>query len=185
MSVNVKGVLICVRAMSKAMAAQEPRTIKSRNGTRDIGRGSIVNVASANSYVGLPAKTAYVTSKHAVSGITKCAGNRFPPSFHFFCRTLSRSFFLNMFLVAIDNTTHGIRVNAVCPSWVHTPMLEEEIRLNPTVQSAIQAACPFGRVAEAEEVADVIVFLCSPGASYVTGTGLMIDAGLTLTVHVG
>ena len=74
MNVNVKGVLICVRAMSKAMAAQEPRTIKSRNGTRDIGRGSIVNVASANSYVGLPGKTAYVTSKHAVSGITKSAG---------------------------------------------------------------------------------------------------------------
>ena len=74
MSVNVKGVLICVRAMSKAMAAQEPRTIKSRNGTRDIGRGSIVNVASANSYAGMPGKTAYVTSKHAVSGITKSAG---------------------------------------------------------------------------------------------------------------
>ena len=74
MNVNVKGVLICVRAMSKAMAAQEPRTVKGRNGTRDIGRGSIVNVASANSYAGLPGKTAYVTSKHAVSGITKNAG---------------------------------------------------------------------------------------------------------------
>ena len=74
MNVNVKGNLICVRAMSKAMAAQAPRTIKSRNGTRDTGRGSIVNVASANSYAGLPGKTAYVTSKHAVMGITKSAG---------------------------------------------------------------------------------------------------------------
>lgn len=64
-------------------------------------------------------------------------------------------------------------------------MLEEEIRLNPSVPDAIKAACPFGRVAEPEEVADVIVFLSSAGASYVTGTGLIIDAGLTLTLHVG
>ena len=64
-------------------------------------------------------------------------------------------------------------------------MLDEEIRLNPPVADAINAACPLGRVAEPEEVADVIVFLCSPGASYVTGTGLIVDAGLTLRVHVG
>lgn len=64
-------------------------------------------------------------------------------------------------------------------------MLEEEIRLNPSVPDAIKSACPFGRVAEPEEVADVIVFLCSPAASYVTGTGLIVDAGLTLTLHMG
>lgn len=89
------------------------------------------------------------------------------------------------FFVAIDNTPHVVRVNAVCPSCVRTPMLEEEIRLNPSVPNAIKAVCPFDRIAEPEEVADVIVFLCSPGASYVTGTGLIIDAGLTLTLHVG
>ena len=178
MNVNVKGILICNRAMSKAMAAQEPRTFKSRNGTRDIGRGSIVNVASANSYAGLPGKTAYVTSKHAVMGITKSAGTL--PSFPVDSELLD-----DRFAVAIDNTAHRVRVNAVCPSWVRTPMLEEEIRLNPSVPDAIKAACPFGRIAEPEEVADVIVFLCSPGASYVTGTGLIIDAGLTLTLHLG
>ena len=74
MNVNVKGVLVCVRAMSKAMLAQESRAIKSRSGIRDIGRGSIINVASANSYAPLPGKTAYTTSKHAVMGITKSAG---------------------------------------------------------------------------------------------------------------
>ena len=178
MNVNVKGILICNRAMSKAMASQEPRTIKSRNGTRDIGRGSIVNVASANSYIGLPGKTAYVTSKHAVMGITKSAGML--PSFPVDSELLN-----DRFAVAIDNTPHRVRVNAVCPSWVRTPMLEEEIRLNPSVPDTIKAACPFGRIAEPEEVADVIVFLCSPGASYVTGTGLIIDAGLTLTLHLG
>ena len=62
MDVIVKGVLICVRAMSAAM--------------RDIGRGGIVNVASAKSYAGLPGKTAYVASKHAVMGITKNVGTR-------------------------------------------------------------------------------------------------------------
>ena len=74
MNVNAKGVMICTRAVSKVMLTQEPRTMKSRNGTRDIGRGSIINVGSANSYVALPGKVAYVSSKHAMMGITKTAG---------------------------------------------------------------------------------------------------------------
>ena len=78
----------------------------------------------------------------------------------------------------------GVRVNAVCPSWVRTPMVEEECRKNPALEGAIKQMSPFGRAAELEEVAGVIVFLCSANASYVTGTGLMIDAGLTLTVHL-
>ena len=81
MNVNVKGVLVCVRAMSKAMLAQEPRTIKSRNGVRDIGRGLIINVAPANSYAPLPGKTAYIILKHAVMGITKSAGMKFFSNF--------------------------------------------------------------------------------------------------------
>lgn len=85
MDVNVKGVLICVRAMSAAMTNQGPRTTKSRNGTREIDRGAIVKVALAKSYAGLPGKTAYVASKHAVMGITKNAGTRFF-SFLFSCR---------------------------------------------------------------------------------------------------
>ena len=63
-------------------------------------------------------------------------------------------------------------------------MLEEECRINPSVRDTIKAVCPLGRMAEPEEVADVIVFLCSPGASYVTGTGLIVDAGVTLTMHI-
>ena len=66
--------MICTRAVSKVMLAQDSRSVKTRSGTRNIGRGSIVNIGSANSYAALPGKVAYVTSKHAMMGITKTAG---------------------------------------------------------------------------------------------------------------
>lgn len=78
MNVNAKGLMLCVRAQIKAMQAQEPRSYTSRSGTRDIGRGVIINVASANAYAGLPGKMAYTVSKHAVLGITKMAGKQMP-----------------------------------------------------------------------------------------------------------
>ena len=74
MNVNATGLMLCVRAQLKTMQSQEPKTYTSRSGTRDIGRGVIINVASANSYAGLPGKMAYTVSKHAVMGITKMAG---------------------------------------------------------------------------------------------------------------
>lgn len=86
---------------------------------------------------------------------------------------------------AADNVKHHIRVNAVCPSWVDTPMMERALEKTPQLQKLIQVMAPPGRMAAPEEVADVIVFLCSPAASYVNGTGLLIDAGLTLSVHTG
>ena len=74
MNVNAKGILVCTRAVTKAMMVQESRLVETRNGKRDLGRGSIVNIGSANSYAALPGKVAYVTSKHAVMGTTKTAG---------------------------------------------------------------------------------------------------------------
>jgi NAD(P)-dependent dehydrogenase (short-subunit alcohol dehydrogenase family) len=74
MAINVKGTLLCVRAVTKAMIKQEPLSIKGRNGLRSLGRGSIVNLGSANSYVALAGKAPYTISKHAVMGITKTAG---------------------------------------------------------------------------------------------------------------
>lgn len=73
MNINARGNLVCVRAQVAAMLKQEPKTWTSRNGTRDIGRGAIVNIASANSYVGLPGKGSYTISKHAFMAITKMA----------------------------------------------------------------------------------------------------------------
>lgn len=67
--------MLCVSSVSKVMAAQEPRSFESRHGgTRSLGRGSIVNLGSVNSYVGVPGMMPYTASKHAVIGITKTAG---------------------------------------------------------------------------------------------------------------
>ncbi|KAL8786816.1 MAG: hypothetical protein Q9213_002553 [Squamulea squamosa] len=158
MNVNAKGVLTCTRAVSKAMLAQDVRYAKSRKGTRDVGKGCIVNLGSANSYAAIPGKVAYVASKHAMMGITKTA--------------------------ALDCATQGVRINAVCPTWVRTPMFEEECTKNPQLQEMVKALSPLGRAAEPEEIAGAVLFLCSSAASYITGTGLVIDSGLTLTVHM-
>ena len=73
-NINVNGVMISIQAITKAMLKQEPRTVQSRNGERDLGRGSIVVISSANGYMALPAKAGYITSKHAVLGLVKTAG---------------------------------------------------------------------------------------------------------------
>jgi hypothetical protein len=78
MSINARGNLLCVRAEAAAMRKQTPKTWASRNGTRDIGRGVIINIASANSFAGLPGKGAYTISKHASMGITKMADESEP-----------------------------------------------------------------------------------------------------------
>lgn len=85
---------------------------------------------------------------------------------------------------ALDHAADGVRGNAVCPTWVRTPMVEEECRRNQTVMQMVEAIVPLKRMAELEEIADMIVFLCSPSASYVTGTGIIVDTGVTLTVHM-
>lgn len=79
MNINARGNLLCVKAQVAAMLKQEPKTWTSRNGTRDIGRGAIVNIASANSYVGLPSKGSYTISKHAFMATTKMAGKKAVP----------------------------------------------------------------------------------------------------------
>lgn len=73
----------------------------------------------------------------------------------------------------------------VCPSWVATPMFTEECNRTPPTPDFIKAAVSTGRPAEAGEVAEEISFLCSSAATYINGVGLLIDAGLTLTVHLG
>ena len=86
------------------------------------------------------------------------------------------------FCLAVDALAlrSEIRVNAVCPGWVDTPMVQDAISTNPTLAYAIQNATPLKRAANVDEVADYIVFLSSPSASYINGTSLAIDAGFTL-----
>ena len=85
---------------------------------------------------------------------------------------------------ALDNARHGIRVNAVCPAWVNTPMVAETSKQNPALE-AMTKANPLKRIAEPQEVADVIVFLCSGGASYVNGAAWMVDGGMGVSVLNG
>jgi NAD(P)-dependent dehydrogenase (short-subunit alcohol dehydrogenase family) len=76
-------------------------------------------------------------------------------------------------------------VNTVCPAFTDTPMMEAVLQRSPQVGQMIEKFSPLGRQATTEEVADYILFLSSPSASYINGTSLMIDAGLTLTAVGG
>jgi len=158
LNVNLKGVMLCVRAVTKAMLGQEPQLYTGRHGERTLGRGSIVNLGSITSHMAGPSMMAYTASKHAVLGLTKVA--------------------------ALDNVLHHIRVNAVCPWWTHTPMLHRSVEELPEIEK-VAASTPVGRAAFPEEVANVVVFLCSPSASYINGTGLAVDAGTTLMLRIG
>ena len=123
------------------------------------GGGSIVNLASIASKVGIPDRFAYSMSKGAV-----------------FSMTLS---------VARDFVDKGIRCNCVCPARVHTPFVDGFIAKNYPGQEAemfakLSAGQPIGRMGEPEEIATLIAFLCSNKAAFITGSAYDIDGGVTL-----
>ncbi|KAI1505512.1 short chain dehydrogenase [Biscogniauxia marginata] len=155
---NIAGAVRFVRAVMRAMAQQEPLTFPgtSRHSSRSLGRGSIILLGSISSLIGTPGMIAYTTAKHAIIGIVKSA--------------------------AVDSLAlqSAIRVNAVCPAWVDTPMVQNAIETNPVLKQAIDNITPLKRAATVDEVADYIVFLSSPSASFINGTALPIDAGFTL-----
>ena len=117
------------------------------------GGGAIINTASIAGLVSAPHMASYVTAKHGVVGLTRSA--------------------------ALDLINLGIRVNAVCPAAVRTAMLEPALAI-PGVGASMAADHPIGRVAEAEEVAKVVLFLASDDASFIVGHALTIDGGLTI-----
>jgi NAD(P)-dependent dehydrogenase (short-subunit alcohol dehydrogenase family) len=112
------------------------------------GGGTIINMASMASQVVLPGMPAYCASKGAVLQLTRTAAVEYAPA--------------------------AIRINAICPGAVDTPMLR---RTGQAVVDASVAATPMGRLARPEEIAALAVFLASDDASYVTGTGLTVDGG--------
>ncbi|KAI9931400.1 hypothetical protein ASPWEDRAFT_25723 [Aspergillus wentii DTO 134E9] len=150
--INTKGVLNCVQAVGKIMQTQEPLIVNGRNGPRQAGRGSIVNLGSIHSFMAGGFITEYNVSKHAVLGLTKSA--------------------------AIDLAPFGVRVNVICPSWVDTPMINGGCETTLNLRDMAAKAVPLSRVAQPEEVADVILFMCSANASYVTGSSWTVDGGL-------
>ncbi|MCW0216428.1 MAG: SDR family oxidoreductase [Pseudonocardia sp.] len=114
------------------------------------GEGAIVNMASILGSVAVPGAAAYVASKHAVVGLTRTT--------------------------ALDYAQTGIRVNAVGPGFIDTPLLSER---TPEAHEELLGRHPVGRLGEAEEVAAVVGFLVSPSASFVTGAYYTVDGGYT------
>jgi len=125
-------------------------------------RGAVVNVASVNGILAGPGWTSYCVSKAGLIMLAKCVAN--------------------------DYGRQGVRANAVCPGWVRTPMgdhdMDEMAAAQGTDREGAYARAhrqhPLGRPAQPEEIADVIAFLASPSAAYVTGATVMVDGGTTV-----
>ena len=114
-------------------------------------RGAIVNTASGVGTVGYPNQSAYVSSKHGVLGLTKTG--------------------------ALEYGARGIRVNAVCPGTVWSPMVDAAMAHVPGLEDQLKALHPIGRIGTAEEIAAAAVWLCSDAASFVLGHALAVDGG--------
>lgn len=116
-------------------------------------RGAIVNITAITDSVGAQAMSVYVASKHGALGLTRAAALEFAQS--------------------------GVRINAVSPAGMRTPMLEAAARENPAFVAQGNAAHPIGRIAEPAEVAQAVLFLASEDASFVLGHSLKVDGGYT------
>jgi NAD(P)-dependent dehydrogenase (short-subunit alcohol dehydrogenase family) len=113
------------------------------------GQGAIVNTSSVAGLVGFPNVSGYVAAKHGVLGLTKTA--------------------------ALEYASNNIRINAVCPGFIETQMTENLRRLQ---SDQIMKWVPFRRMGKPEEVAELVVWLCSDAASYVSGAYYNVDGGL-------
>ncbi|TRW50170.1 glucose 1-dehydrogenase [Aliidiomarina halalkaliphila] len=116
------------------------------------GRGSIVNMASVAGLIGFPGLPAYCASKGAVVQLTKTA--------------------------AVEYAEQGVRVNAVCPGAIKTDMIDRITSKDPETEKQFAALHPMNRMGTAEEVANAVVFLSLPGASFITGQALAVDGGM-------
>ena len=142
---------INVKGVFLSMKYEIPAMLKT-------GGGAIVNTSSIAGHVGFPNVSHYVASKHAVIGMSKTA--------------------------ALETAKQGIRVNTVSPAAIETEMLERFAGPNSAEneqRQAFAAMHPIGRMGKSEEVASAVLYLCSPGASFITGTDILIDGGFTAT----
>ena len=118
------------------------------------GSGAIVNTSSQGGVTGFPGQAAYIACKHAIIGLTRTA--------------------------AIDYAAKGIRINAVCPGVIRTPMAEDLIRRNPELETELVRDIPAGRLGKPEEIANAVLWLCSPQASFVDGHALLVDGAFSI-----
>jgi NAD(P)-dependent dehydrogenase (short-subunit alcohol dehydrogenase family) len=117
------------------------------------GSGAIVNCSSIGGLIGLPERAAYHASKHGVIGLTRSA--------------------------ALEYAPRGIRINAVCPSTIDTPMVADMLEKQKDAMAEIMRQQPIGRLGRGDEIAAAVLWLCSPGASFVLGVALPVDGGFT------
>jgi NAD(P)-dependent dehydrogenase (short-subunit alcohol dehydrogenase family) len=120
---------------------------------RTQGSGAIVNCSSLGGLVGLPGRAAYHASKHGVIGLTTSA--------------------------ALEYAPRGIRINAICPGTIETPMVTDMITKGELDMTEAVANQPIARLGRAEEIAASVLWLCSPGASFIIGVALPVDGGYT------
>lgn len=121
---------------------------------REQGNGAIVNTSSLGGLVGIAGRAAYHASKHGVLGLTKSA--------------------------ALEYAARGIRINAVCPGIIETPMVASMLAREPDAMRELMKDVPIARLGRAEEVAAAVLWLCSPQASFVIGHALVVDGGYTV-----
>jgi len=120
---------------------------------RSQGSGAIVNCSSLGGLVGLPSRAAYHASKHGVIGLTKSAAMEYAP--------------------------RGVRINAICPGVIATPMVTDMLEGQADAMKEIMRDQPIGRLGRSDEIAAAVLWLCSPGASFVLGVALPVDGGFT------
>jgi NAD(P)-dependent dehydrogenase (short-subunit alcohol dehydrogenase family) len=114
--------------------------------------GVIVNMASVAGLTGFVGHAAYTAAKHGVVGLTRTA--------------------------ALEYARHGIRVNAVCPSYTQTPMLERVARRIPGLKARLASIAPLGRLCTPAEITEAVLYLFSDGAAFITGQTLVLDGGI-------
>lgn len=126
------------------------------------GWGRVINISSVHGLVASPYKSAYVTAKHALEGLSK--------------------------VVALEGGPHGVTANCVCPAYVRTPLVEDQIAaqaqvhgISPedVVRDVMLAPAAITRLIEPEEVAELVAYLCAPPASFINGASIPIDGGWT------
>lgn len=117
------------------------------------GAGAIVNCSSVCGLIGIPGRADYHASKHGVIGMTRTA--------------------------ALEYAAHGIRINAVCPGTIETPMVRRILDTEEGAMEGILRNQPIGRLGRPEEVAEAVLWLCSPASSFVIGHPLAVDGGWT------
>ena len=115
------------------------------------GSGAIVNTASIMGLIAAPGSVAYMAAKHGVVGLTKAA--------------------------ALEYATDNIRVNAVCPGYIDTPLLQPVLAAHEGFEQRVVSRHPVGRLGQPEEIAEAVIWLSSPAASFVTGHSMAVDGG--------